>query len=247
MKALKASYINELYKLFKKKKITVSAIVLVAATVLCGVVTSLLGSFMGISLMGRSAFITAVLSVMNQTLLPLLTVFICADMFAGEWGEHTMKQTLTRPVTRGKIYLAKLLAAATFIMGSLLLVFAVGSLLSFALQTTSFGFFKVLWAYLVSAVPLIVFALLVSVIANITKNSTVAFLTAVILFLLLSGFGLYFAGYQSFFFTAFFNWYTLFIGSYVNVSRILRLFLIFVGSGTMFYGIGYTLFERKEL
>ena len=247
MKTLKASYINELYKLSKKKKITVCAAFIVAVTILGGIITSVLGNFMGISIMGRSAFVTVVLSVMNQTLIPLFTVFVCADMFAGEWSDHTMKQTLTRPVSRGKIYLSKLLAAATFILGCLVLTFVAAGLLSFFLQTAGFGFFKVLLAYLVSAVPLFVFALLVSMLANIMKSSTATFLVSVILFLLLSGLGLYFSSYQSFFFTAFFNWYNLFMGSYINISRIIRLFLIFVGSGTMFYGAGYYLFERREL
>ena len=247
MKALKASYLNELYKLSKKKKITVCAVLIVAATVLGGIITSLFGNFMGISIMGRSAFVTVVLSVMNQTLIPLFTIFVCADMFAGEFSDRTMKQTLTRPASRGKVYLAKLLAAATFILGCLALTFVAAGLLSFFLQTAAFSFLKVLLAYLVSAVPLFVFALLVSMLANIMKSSAATFLVSVILFLLLSGLGLYFSSYQSFFFTAFFNWYNLFMGSYVNVSRIIRLFLIFAGSGTMFYGAGYYLFERKEL
>ncbi len=247
MKALRASYINELDKLFKKKKLMFCVILLVAVTLLGGLLSSLLGNFMGISIMGRSAFITSVLSVMNQTLLPLLVIFICADMFAGEWNDNTMKQTLTRPVTRGKIYLAKLLAVGSFIVGSLLLVFMVSCLLSFVLQTASFNFLKVFWAYLVSALPLFVFALFVSVVANLMKSSAATFMVSVIMFLLLSGLGLYYASYQSFFFTAFFNWYNLFMGSYINVSRILRLFFIFLGCGIMFYGIGYELFERKEM
>ena len=101
MKALKASYLNELYKLSKKKKITVCAVLIVAATILGGIITSLFGNFMGISIMGRSAFVTVVLSVMNQTLIPLFTIFVCADMFAGEFSDRTMKQTLTRPASRG--------------------------------------------------------------------------------------------------------------------------------------------------
>ena len=134
MKALKASYINELYKLSKKKKITVCAVLIVAATALGGMITTLFGNFMGISIMGRSAFVTVVLSVMNQTLIPLFTIFVCADMFAGEFSDRTMKQTLTRPASRGKVYLAKLLAAATFILGCLALTFVAAGLLSFFLQ-----------------------------------------------------------------------------------------------------------------
>ncbi len=247
MKTLKAAYINELYKLSKKKKIVVAAVLSLAAVVLAGVITMVLNNFMGISFMGRSEFSTFVLTILNQTLIPLFIIFVCADMFAGEFGDHTMKQTLTRPVSRGKIYLAKVMAAGSFILGNLLFIMVVSMVISLLIHTASFNPLRVLVAYLLSAVPLFVFALLVSLVANLMKSGVTTFLLSAVLFFVMAGLGMYFSGYQSFFFTSFFNWFTLFMGSYINISRIIRVLLIFAGCGTMFYAAGYYLFEKREL
>ena len=247
MSSLKAAYINELYKISKKKKIFVAAILSVGALLLASLIVSTVDNFMGIRLTGNSEFSIMVLNVMNYTLIPLFTAFICIDMFGGEFSSHTIKMTLTSPVSRFKVFTAKALAAATFIVAHLFFVMLVSYVISLFISGTSLNFFRVLIAYLASFFPLMVFALMVIVVSNLTKGTTSAFMLSVLLYLVLIAMQFVFANVQSFFYTSAFSWYTLFLGGFFNYQKVIRTFLILAGYGLMFYAIGYYLFEKREI
>ena len=247
MNMLKAAYINELYKISKKKKITVAALLSVGAVLIGGLIVSSVNNFVGISLTGKSEFSILVLSVLCYTLIPLFTMFVCIDMFTGELADHTIKQTLTRPVSRFKIFLAKVLAAATFILADLLFVMIVSTLVSFVIGATSLSLWKVFLAYLVEFLPLLVFALLVILVANLMRGTSGAFLISLVLYLVFLALPAVFGQYQSFFFTSLFDWYTLFLGSYINFYKIFRVLLILSGCGIMFFAAGYYLYDRRDI
>ena len=56
MNRFRAAYINELYKLSKKKKITVAAILSVAAVCIGGLIVLGVNNFIGINVTGKSEF-----------------------------------------------------------------------------------------------------------------------------------------------------------------------------------------------
>lgn len=246
MGSLKAAYINEMYKISKKKKIIVSAILYLGVIAIAGLISVTMNNFMGIRLTGSGDFSVLLLSVLNSTLIPLFTAFICIDMFNGEFHANTIKFTLTRPASRFKIYLAKALAAATFILLNLLFVFLSSMLVSLFINGMHINIFKTLAAYLAAFLPLMVFALLVILISNIAKGSASAFMISILLFLAMMAAGLFFSNYQSFFFTSMFDWYNLFMGSYISIHKIIRVLLILCGSGLMLFAGGYYLFEKKD-
>ena len=245
MSSLKAAYLNELYKISKKKKIIVAAILSIAAIIVAGLIVSSINNFMGIRMSGT--FSIMVLSVLNHTLIPLFTAFLCIDMFGGEFLDGTIKFTLTRPVTRLKVYLSKMLAVGTFILANLLFIMVLSFIFSLFVKGGGAGFFQIMLAHIASFFPLFVFALLVMVISNIVRGTTGAFLLTILIYLVFLGMQIGFSGYQSFFFTSLFDWYTLFLGSYINWNKIFRVLLIFIGFGTMLFGAGYYLFEKKQI
>lgn len=247
MNRFRAAYINELYKLSKKKKITVAAILSVAAVCIGGLIVLGVNNFIGINVTGKSEFAILVLHVLCYTLIPLFTMFVCIDMFTGELAEHTIKQTLTRPVSRLKIFSAKALAAGTFLLSDLLFVMIVSVLISVFIGATSLGIGKVILAYLAEFFPLAVFALLVIFVANALRSTAAAFLISLVCYLVLLGLSVTFSQYQSFFIVSFFDWYTLFLGSYLNLYKILRVLLIFFGCGIMFFAAGYYLYDRRDI
>ncbi len=247
MSSLKSAYCNELYKISKKKKIIVAAILSIAAILLAGVIVSSINNFMGIRVTGKTEFAIMVLSVLSRTLIPLFTAFICIDMFGGELADGTIKFTLTRPVTRLKVYLSKMLAVATFILANLLFVMVVSLIISLFVNGGNVGFLHVIVAYVASFFPLFVFALLVMLISNIVRGTTSAFMLTILVYLVFLGLQFGFSGYQSFFFTSMFDWYNLFLGSFINWQKIFRVLLIFAGFGLMLFGAGYYLFERKQI
>ena len=246
MQYLKAAYINELYKISKKKKIIVAAILSLAALVVAGIIVSTVSNFMGINVTGSSEFSILVLPVLNYTLFPLFTAFVAIDMVAGEFADGTIKTTLTRPATRFQVYLAKALAVGTFILANLLFVMVTSMIGSLFLNPGMMNVGSIFIAYLVSFLPLFVFALMVMLIANFAKN-TWAFLLSLILYLAFIAFGFVWPNYQSFFFTSAFNWYTLFIGGFFNVSKVLRVFFTLSGFSLALFGAGYYLFDKRDI
>lgn len=247
MNRFRAAYINELYKISKKKKITVAAILSVAAVLIGAVIVTSVSNFAGIKVTGKSEFSILVLSVLCYTLIPLFTMFVCVDMFTGELAEQTVKQTLTRPVSRLKVFSAKVLAVGSFLLANLLLVMLVSLAASFVIGATSLSIWKVFVAYLAEFFPLMVFALLVILIANLMRSTAGAFLISLVCYLALLGFSVVFSQYQSFFVVSFFDWYTLFLGSYINFYKILRVLLIFFGCGIMLFAAGYYLYDRRDI
>lgn len=248
MSNLTAAYLNELYKISKKKKIVVAAVLSVAAVALAGLIVSSVNNFMGIRLAGVSGFFVLVLQVLNYTLIPLFTAFICIDMFSGEFGgEHTVKLTLTRPVSRLKVYLSKVLAAATFIAANLLFVMILSYLVSFFIKGTSVSFGNIFIMYVASFFPLLIFALMVMLISNLARGSASSFMLSLLAFLMFVALQFIFPAYDSFFFTTAFDWYKLFWGSFINVQKIFRVFLILLGYGLVFFSAGYYLFDKKDI
>lgn len=247
MNELSAAYINELYKISKKKKITVAVILSALAVILAGVIVFTVHNYSGIRITGYAEFPTLVLSVLSYTLIPLFTAFVCIDMFGGEFVEQTIKITLTGPASRFKIFTAKVLAAATFIAANLLFVMIISVVVSLFINGTSLNLFKIIISYISEFFPIFVFALMVILICNITKGTVSAFMVSILLFLLLNGLGLAFSAYKSFLYTSAFDWYRLFLGSYINYQKIFRVFIILCGYGIMLSGLASYLFDKKEI
>lgn len=244
---LKAAYINEMYKISKKKKLIVASIL--AASVLLAACAAIMGidNIAGIKMSIDGNFPLLVLPFFEYALIPLFSAFICIDMFSGEFANDTIKLTFTRPASRFKIFTSKTLASATFIFAFLIFTFVVSALFSLI-----FGFsFKVLVsglkAYIISFVPLMVLSQMVILISNVSKGSASAFLISIVIFIILKVLELKVGGSRYFLFTAGFDWYNLFLGSYTDFGRILRMSLIFIGYEMAFFSAGYYFFEKRSI
>lgn len=247
MQTLKAAYINEIFKMSKKKKITAALIFSFFSVVVTAIAVYAINNFAGISITGSSEFSIIVLTVLSYTFFPLFTAFICIDMFAGEFADYTIKFTLTGPASRVKVFWGKILGIASFIMANLILVMFLTLVVSLFINRSMPNFFKILIAYIMEFFPIFIFALAVVLISNIAKGTTSAFMLSVLVFLVFNGVGLAFPYLKSLLFTAAFDWYRLALGSYINFSKILRVFLILLGYGIMLFTAGYYLFENKDI
>lgn len=246
MKSFAAAYKNELFKIRKRKKITVSAILTAVLVAGAAAAVFCMNHFAGIRIRGGTEFATMMLSIANKTLIPLFTAFICIDMFGGEFSSKTIRLSLTRPVTRIKLFSAKTAAAGTFLAMQLLFLMVLALAAELVLRSGSISFGRVLTAYAAAFVPLMVFVVMVVFISNVMKGTTSAFLVTALVFLLLIAAPLLFGGYRSLFFTSLLDWHTLFVGSYLNFGKILRSLGILLGCGMVLFAGGYYLFDRKE-
>lgn len=247
MQTLKAVYINEIFKMSKKKKITVALIFFTLSVIVAAIVVYSLNNFAGIRVTGSSEFSIMVLTTLSYSLFPLFTAFICIDMFAGEFADHTIKFTLTGPASRLKVFVGKILTIATFIIGNLVFVMVLSVVTSLFINRNIPNILKILISYSMAFMPIFIFALVVVLISNITKGTTSTFMLSIFIFLIFNGLSLVFPQIKSFLFTSTFDWYRLILGSYINFSKILRIFLILLGYGIMLFTAGYYLFDKKDI
>jgi ABC-2 type transport system permease protein len=247
MQNLKAVYINEIFKISKKKKITAVFIFTIISVVLAAIVVYSLNNFAGIQVTGSSEFSIMVLTILSYSLFPLFTSFICIDMFAGEFTDDTIKFTLTGPASRFKVFFGKIIAIATFIITNLIFAMILSVVVSLFTNSGIPNLLKISISYIMAFMPIFIFALAVVLISNITKGTTSAFMLSIFVFLAFNGLTFAFPEIKSFLFTSSFDWYRLILGSYINYSKILRIFLILLGYGIMLSAAGYYLFERKNI
>lgn len=250
MEGFKASFINEIEKMLKRKKAVVVVIISLLVIILGQLMVIGIRSGFGLRMTSSSEFPLLVLSVFSNTVLPLFAGLVIIDMFTGEFSHNTMKILLTRPVTRFKLYSAKIAAAVFFILFNLMLVMVLSTatgLLFNSSSLTAAGLGKILLSYLITLLPVIALVLLITVLANLLRSGTTVFFISIFLFLVMKGLGYIFSRYSSLFVTSALDWYNLWIADSIPVMKVIRLFLILLGSSVMAFTAGYYLFDRKEL
>lgn len=249
MAVFQAALINELEKLRKKKK----AIVAVVLSLLIIVIGQLLvlGVRMGFGIRGAgsSDFPMLVLSVAANTLLPLFAALVAIDSFSGEFSQNTMRITLTRPVSRFKLFSAKVSAIGIFILTNLglLLVFSLLAGLVFNGDSITFsGFLKTIVAFLVSFFPMFVLSLGIVFLANMLKSGISVFFVSILCFILFKGLGILFSQYSGLLITSYFDWYSLWLANSFPFMKILRELLLMLGYAILFFTGAFYLFDKKE-
>ena len=247
MELLKAAYINEMIKILKRKKLSVLMVLSFLFVLGSTIGVYLLNNLSGIRITGSSKFSIMALSILVYSLFPLFAIFLCVDMFAGEFADLTIKLTLTGPASRFKVFLSKILTAATLIIGSLYFVMIISIIASIIINKDMPNLLRIFVSYTMAFMPIFVFSLVVILISNIAKGTTSAVMFSIFMFLLLNGLSLVFPQIRSFLFTSNFDWYRLVLGSYINFSKILRVLLILLGYCIMLIVGSSYLFERKDI
>ncbi len=106
---------------------------------------------------GSSEFSIMVLTILSYSIFPLFTTFICIDMFAGEFADHTIKFTLTGPASRIKVFLGKIFTVATFIIGNLVFVMVLSVVASLFINRNIPNLFKIIISYIMAFMPIFIF------------------------------------------------------------------------------------------
>jgi ABC-2 type transport system permease protein len=249
MAVFQAALVNELEKLYKKKKATVAILLSLAIIVVGQLVILAVRSGFGLRGAGSVEFPMLVLSVVVNTILPLFTALVAIDSFSGEFSQNIIRTTLTMPVSRFKIFTAKITAIAVFILVNLLLLLIFSVLAGVLFNVNSFtfgGFAGTVLSYLVTLIPMLVLALGTVLIANIFKSGTSVFFASILVFILLKVLGMVLSRYSSLFVTSLLDWYNLWLASSFPIGKILRQLLIMVGYAIMLFTAGFYLFDKKE-
>lgn len=249
MAGFKAALINELEKLYKKKKVIVAAIVSLIFIILGQLSITVIRSGFGIRGVSSTEFPLLVLSVVVNTILPLFTALVTIDSFSGEFSHNTMKITITRPVTRLKFFAAKISSIFIFILINLMFVMIFSTIVGIIFNSNSFtlqGIIRILISYVVTLIPMTVLALVIVLLTNILHSGISVFFVTILIFLLFKGLGIIFSSYSSLLFTSMLDWYKIWITSNVSILKIFRQFMIMFSYDILLFTGAYYLFDKKD-
>lgn len=249
MAVFKAALTNELEKLYKKKKALAALLLSIAVIILGQLMIIGVRSGFGIRGAGSGEFPILVLSVVLYSILPLFIALVAIDSFSGEFAHNIIRIVLTRPVSRFKIFSAKVTAIALFVLFNLLLIFIFSTLAGFIVDyqgMTMVSIVKSFMVYVVSLLPLLVLALGIILLAQMIKSGISVFFITVLLFVASHVLVLIFPQYSSLFITTHIGWYKLWLAQPFPWQIVLREILLLVGYGIMLFVAAFYLFERKE-
>ncbi|MGI6679657.1 MAG: ABC transporter permease [Dehalobacterium sp.] len=249
MAVFKAALTNELEKLYKKKKALAALLLSIAVIILGQLMIIGVRSGFGIRGAGSGEFPILVLSVVLYSILPLFIALVAIDSFSGEFAHNIIRIVLTRPVSRFKIFSAKVTAIALFVLFNLLLIFIFSTLAGFIVDyqgMTMVSIVKSFMVYVVSLLPLLVLALGIILLAQMIKSGISVFFITVLLFVASHVLVLIFPQYSSLLITTHIGWYKLWLAQPFPWQIVLREILLLVGYGIMLFVAAFYLFERKE-
>ena len=185
---------NEVYKLFKTKKIYVFMLIIFLYNFLPSL-EKVMGTIDETQvLINGQTTAFYMLNFMITNILPIFIIVAIADMITGEYVDGTLKLPLLHPVSRTKLLTAKVLALALvllfILMFSMLLSYAMGTAIfgwgqHFSYQepnqaiqdavvyTAQEGIIVTLTSYLLSLFPLIAFGMIIMFLAFFFNSSGV--------------------------------------------------------------------------
>jgi ABC-2 type transport system permease protein len=190
-----------------------------------------------------------VLSVFINTILPLFTALITIDSFSGEFSNNTMKIALLRPITRLKLYTAKLSAISLFVLFNLMAAMLLSTLTGILFNANSFtlrGVMNIFVSYVVSIFPMMILALIIVVLTHIVKSGTGVFFLSILIFIAFKALEIVFSRFSGILFTSLMDWYNLWTMSPFPILKIARKFMMLLGYGIILFTSGYCLFDKKD-
>ncbi|OPH52084.1 hypothetical protein BC351_33535 [Paenibacillus ferrarius] len=249
MPSLTANVWNETIKMAAKKKTIFFLAVTLLMPVLAGLLLARFQSGIGIGAIASQDFPILMLGLLTSIFLPLFVFMGAADVFSGEMGDRTMKNTLTRPITRFKVFASKQIALSVYI--ALFLVAGLAASVISALFFQNFGGFDtvVKWflAYGAAFVPLLVLSIVAVFLAQFFSSSSSALTVSILLYLAFKVAAFFIPQIATYSPTAYMDWHMLWIGSQIAIGKISTIFMFLAACSILFFTAGFYLFDKKEI
>lgn len=249
MNSLKANIINEIQKLFLKRKITVFLIITAVTCFISAFFISSIQAKLAFVALSSVSFPMMTLSIFTNIFLPLFIFMAVSEVFSGEVANKSLKLVLIRPISRFKIYISKNAAIAIYIIINLLVVL-IASIVSTMLLKIGFatqGVTQIIFGYLIDAIPAIVFSLFAAFIAQFFKSSSGALITCILCYLGIEVLSLFTKGFNNIIFTSYLNWYSMWSAGGSSFLRNINTFFMILAYGIIFFTVGYYMFDKKEV
>lgn len=245
-----ACFQNETQKLFSRKKYIVFLVLealICAISILSGkLVSNLISQNGGPSFtlsIGNTA--TSMMGLFVSWMVPLIMMMAVCDLFSTEFGDETIKASLMRPISRFKIYIAKI--TAILFLGivnfAVICLAASGMELLIYGSVSSFGY--ALTAYALDLIPLLIVILMAVFINHLCKSTTMAMFLSILLFIGLNVLGIFWSHISGLLFTGYMQWHKIWLGTTLPFSALFPKIALLLGYGMVFFGGGYYLFLKR--
>ena len=250
---MKAVYKNEWRKLRLQKKYIVLLVIGLALGLLWAILGKLISSAlnqlsgaviqfpMGMSLTGSLPFF-------SYFYLPLMVCMAVSDLFISEYSHQTIKTSLMRPVTRLKLYSAKLLAILTYFAGFLACLFVVTAATAVIMGyvTSPWLILQALLGYAMTLIPLAVLLCFAALLAQVIRSGSLFMFLMIFSMILSLVLPLLIPVLQGTLFYGYMGWFKLFSGSLAGWGAVPMPLLILLGTGGACYFGGTLLMDKRD-
>lgn len=248
MKKFTACFINEFQKLTHRKKYLVFLLIgigICILNILSKMLVARISSGMVNLTTANSSMSTFTLFI--EYYIPLVTMMAVCDLFSTEYQDLTIKATLTRPITRFKIYLGKVCAVTALAVIYLAVIFVAANALELMINRRLSRLGYALGAYLMDIIPLFLVILLSALINQLGKGGTLAMFLCIVIYLALKIAGIFIPNLSGLLFTGYMQWHKLWLGHMLPPRAMISKVALLVGYGLIFFSGGYYLFLKREI
>lgn len=249
MHSLYANVWNEAQKMALKKKTWFFMIITLLIPIGAGLLLANFQSGFGVGAVSSSDYPIVMLSIFTGIFLPLFVFMGAADLFSGEIGDRTLKNLLTRPISRFKVYASKQISLGLYIVIYLVLAMIGSVISSFFLSggLSDFAVWDWMIAYGAAFLPLATLSVTAVLIAQFFTSSSGALTVSILLYIALKASSLFFPQVSTYSPTAYLNWHMLLIGSPMATNQVWSVFMFLLACSILFFTAGYYFFDKKEL
>jgi len=248
MHNLNANIINEVQKIFLKKKTTMFLIITAIICFLSAFFISSIQQKLVFVAIDSVSFPLMTLSIFTNIFLPLFIFMTVAEVFSGEVGDRSLKLILIRPISRLKIFISKNIAIAIYIIINLAVVLVVSMLSSMLLNGKSgINVPQIMFAYFIDVIPAAVLALFASFIVQFFKSSIGAVITSILCFIGIKILALFVSGLNNIIFTSYLNWYSIWTVAQNSFLGTINTLFMVLSYGVIFFTMGYYFFDKRQV
>lgn len=249
MHSLYANIWNETIKIAYKKKTWFFMIMTFLIPIGAGVLLGNFQSNLGIGAVSSSDYPIMMLSLFTGIFLPLFVFMGAAEQFSGELGDRTLKNLLTRPISRFKVYASKHISLGIYIAAYLVVAMIGSTLSAFFLNggLSNVSASDLLVAYGAAFVPLAVLSMTAVLLAQFFSSSSGALTVSILLYIAVKVSAFFFPQVSTYSPTSYLNWHMLWIGNSMASGQIVSVFMFLLACSILFFTAGFYLFDKKEL
>lgn len=247
MDNLRANVLNEVRKLFLKKKTSVFLIIMAILSFLTAFFISSIQAKLIFIAISSLSYPLMLLSIFTNVFLPLFVFMTAADLFSNEIADRTLKLVLTMPISRFKIYTSKIIAISIYVILNFFVIFLVSMLSALFLNINVASISNVIFGYLVDIIPALILVIFAAFITQFFRSGTAALISCIFIYIGIEALSLFNSVLNNNIFTRYLNWYSLWLSSGTNLLRELNIFLLLLAYGIIFFTAGYYLFDKKEV